>query len=287
VRHGVTTGVQRRGADGDVWLQASGDVELTVTQGESGEAAMVVEGGCADGECERPRAAHGTLTVQRGCSAIRVRFVDAGAAHKWLRVSARMASDECAGAPHYPQCNSLGRRLMASGVNHWQALLAVGGAGDGETQARGDAELATGNAELAGGSAEHHGWLPSALRRLQGDKVGGAESSTDIALEDEGSGDAVSEEDTESTAETVSEADEEKEGPKDSDADVEAETSDEEDDSFEDIDKDLDDDCNVFQVCPPFMRAPCVQTTVACGPRSLHVVSPWSLRFEALQQLLV
>jgi hypothetical protein len=94
-------------------LQASGDVDIDIVQGVLG-GSIKYQDGCNNAECTWPRADSTRVKVGGGCSSIKIKFTDAGSLNKWLHVSGRRMSEQCAGDPDYPSCNKVGgRRLTA------------------------------------------------------------------------------------------------------------------------------------------------------------------------------
>ena len=99
---------------------------IAVEQGQD-DSSVVYTSGCSDDTCLSARPQTSLVRLRGGCSEISVRFVDAGAAFKWLRVSARSTRDECRGAPRYPACNTVTRRLLTPAVEDaaaWAAMRA-------------------------------------------------------------------------------------------------------------------------------------------------------------------
>jgi hypothetical protein len=98
------------------WVQASGDVQVLVSQGPD-QATITYTQGCQGVACAWTRAEHSRVTLPRGCSLISITFTDQGELFKWLHVSARYVSSQCTGDPEYSSCNATVtafRRLAAA-----------------------------------------------------------------------------------------------------------------------------------------------------------------------------
>lgn len=219
-------------------MQASGSVLITVQQGDD-DASVAYSSGCTDATCDWARPQMSRVRLRGGCSEVVVRFVDAGAAFTWLRVSGRATSEECRGSPQYPTCNTAGRRLLTAAADDtlaWEVMRAdVGDAIKVSEESAGAAravlddsegrrregrrdegeggEEGEGRRRRSGGEEGEGSRRPSSPRQV---------SKYDIAREEAGAGAG--------------------------EGDAEASVSDTEDDDRADLDADIDVACSVLNV---------------------------------------